>query len=186
MNIESSFAGSIEVPESVLIKREQANKYGRVPGLNDSELLGPAELERLYYQQEWGPVLALPRPQNSTVWHAADGDGVDFGAFGTVDFSRTIPEFDKLRYKADKIREQVKERLIMVGIVSERLSGKAKYLVMKYLYKGIIGLEHIVNPDMLALAKLCLRVQRMQAEIEQLERIREARRLRRAEQLFGG
>jgi hypothetical protein len=64
-----------------------------------------------------------------------------------VDFERTRPEFDKARYKADKLREKLKDVLIMLGIVKERLPGKAKDLVLKYLRTGIIGLEHITNED---------------------------------------
>ena len=47
----------VEVAESPLLRREHSNPYGSVPGLDDEELLGPAELERLYRRQELGPIL---------------------------------------------------------------------------------------------------------------------------------
>ena len=109
---------------------------------------------------------------------------VDWGAFGSVDFDRYRGGFDKVRYKADKLRDQLKDLIIMVSIVKERLPEKARYLVIKYLRMGIIGLEHIINADMLALARLCLRVERLRSEIKQLERASAARRQRQMIRLF--
>ena len=56
----------VEVPESVLLRRELVNKYGSVPGLDDSELADPDELERQVFVQEFGPLLALPVPVSYT------------------------------------------------------------------------------------------------------------------------
>ena len=50
----------VEVPESVLLRRDRGHRYGSVPGLDDSELADPDELERQVFVQEFGPVLALP------------------------------------------------------------------------------------------------------------------------------
>ena len=50
----------IEVPESVLLRPDRGNRYGSVPGLDDSELADPDELERQVVRGEFGPVLALP------------------------------------------------------------------------------------------------------------------------------
>ena len=52
----------IVVPESVLVKVERADKYGRVPGLEDEELADPDELERQAFRRDWAPILALPKP----------------------------------------------------------------------------------------------------------------------------
>jgi hypothetical protein len=188
MDSESRFEISqgVEVPESVLLKREQVNKYGSVSGLDDSELADPDELERQIFMQEFGPVLALPVVAKSEIRPEMDESGnIEWGAFGTVDFNRYCGGYDKVRYKADKLREQKKDLLIMVGIVKERLLGKAKYMVIKYLKMGIIGLEHIVNADMLALARLYLRIERLRGEIKQLERASEVRRKRQMIRLFG-
>jgi len=43
-----------------LLRRCKGNRYGSVPGLDDSELADPDELERQVLMQEFGPVLALP------------------------------------------------------------------------------------------------------------------------------
>jgi len=177
----------IVVPESVLLRRHQGNKYGSVPGLDDSELADPDELERQVLMQEFGPVLALPvKAPKSGIRPEVDENGnLDWGAFGTIDFDRYSGGFDKARYKADKLKEQLKDLLIMFGIVSERIKVEAKRLVLKYLRMNIIGLEHIVNYDMLALARLYLRALRLQKQIGDLRQTSERRRQRRAAALWG-
>jgi hypothetical protein len=176
-----------DAPDSALLSVRRDNRYGSVPGLDDAELADPLELEREIMLEEWGPVLALP-VKGGRNWIGpvvGESGGVDWGAFGTVDFERYSGGFDKARYKADKLREQLKDLLIMVSVVAERLPGKAKYMVLKYLKMGVIGLEHISNADMLALARLYLRVERLRDEITLLERASEAREMRRVERLFG-
>jgi hypothetical protein len=176
----------IEVPESALLRRERGNRYGSVRGLDESELADPAELERQVWQQEFGPLLALPvRASGSGIRPEIDENGhVDWGAFGSVDFDRYAGGFDKARYKADKLREQRKDVLILLGIVNDRIRTVAKYKVLKYLRMGIIELEHIVNPDMAALARLYLRAQRLRQEIYRLREASERRQQRVAEALW--
>ena len=136
-------------------------------GLPDEELADPDELERQVVQEEWGPVLMLPEKRRrwSIQPNIDESGGVDWGAFGTVDFERGRPAFDKVRYKMDWLREKLEDVLIMLGIVKERLPGKAKYLVLKYLRMGIIELEHVVNDDMLALVRLYKRAEQLRQEI---------------------
>jgi hypothetical protein len=177
----------IVVPESALLRREQGSKYGSVPGLDDSELADPDELERQILRQEFAPILALPvKASKGGIRPEIDENGnLDWGAFGTVDFDRYSGGFDKARYKADKITEQRKDLLIRFSIVSDRIKGEAKHLVLKYLQMGIIGLEHIVNDDMRALARLYLRARRLEQEIAELRQASERRRQRRAAALWG-
>ena len=177
----------VEVPESALLRRDRGNRYGSVPGLDDSELADPDELERQVLRQEFGPVLALPvQARTSGVRPEIDEAGhIDWGAFGTVDFDRYAGGLDKGRYKADRIREQLKDVLILFSIVNERIAAKAKYLVLKYLRMGIIESRHIVNEDMAALARLYLRVRRMRQEIAELWEAGERGRRHRAEALWG-
>ncbi len=178
--------GDVVVAESALLRRERKNRYGSVPGLDDSELADPNELERQVLRQEFGPVLALPVAKSkSCIRPNIDQDGsVDWGAFGTVDFDRYSGGFDKVRYKADKVREQLKDLLILLGIVNERIKTRAKYLVLKYLRMGIIELGHIVDNDMRALARLYLRARRMRKEIAELREASERRRQRKATVLW--
>jgi len=162
----------IVVPASVLLRREQGNRYGSVPGLADEELADPDELERQVFVEEWAPILALPKPRRKCDIRPAIGeDGrLDWGAFATVDFERSYGSFDKARYKAERLREERRDKLIMLSIVEERLPGKAASLVVKYLRMGIITMEDIVNEDMLALAKLWRQVWAKQAEIARLHK----------------
>lgn len=174
-----------DVPVSPLLHQEHRNKYGSVPGLEDEELAAPEELERQVFQDEFGPVLALPlRGNRNPIQPVIDENGgVDWGAFGTVDFDRGMQEFDKARYKADKLREEHEHVMILCGVVTERLP-KTKYKVLKYLRKGIIELEHIVSEDMLAFARLYLRASRLQKEIRELEEASWTKRRKEMAALF--
>lgn len=87
------------VPESALLKVERPDRYGSVPGLDDSELAEPDELEKQVFMEQWSPILALPvKGRVNSIQPVIDeSDGIDWGAFGTVDFDRYRPEFDKAR-----------------------------------------------------------------------------------------
>jgi len=130
--------------------------------------------------------LALPIAKSrSCIRPNIEQDGsVDWGAFGTVDFDRYSGSFDKVRYKAEKVREQLKDLKILFSIVNERIKTRAKYLVLKYLRMGIIELEHIANNDMRALGRLYLRAKRMRKEIAELWEASERRRQRKATALW--
>jgi len=179
MTNETSFIvyEGVVVPESVLLRREKASRYGSVLGLDDEELADPDELERQVLREEWGAVLALPSKARSDGIRPAvdESGGVDWGAFASADFERLRPEFDKARYKAEKIRERRRDVLITLAIVKERLPGMAKHKVLEYLDRGIISAEHIVNEDMRAIAGLYLNAKRMEKEMRDL---REASRQR--------
>ena len=175
-----TFQGVI-VPAPVLLKLENKKTSGTVPDLDDEELADPDELEQQVLKEEYGPILLLPiKAKRSWLQPAVDENGgLDYGAFGTVDFLRTVPEFNASRYKEDKLKEKLSDVLILFSIVSERIKGKAKYLVLKYLRMGIIDLEHIVDDDMLALGRLYLRVRRMQKEMAELRETSRHKRERR-------
>ena len=175
-----------DVPVTSLLSVKRRNLYGSVPGLDDAELADPDELEREVLLEELGPLLALPlKGRGSWIKPVIDEySGVDWGAFGTVDFERYFGGFDKLQYKVDKLRERLKDLTIRMSIVKERLPGKAKYMVLKYLKMGIIKLEHIGSFDMLCLARLYLRARKLRDEIWRLEQIREVRRQRKMERFL--
>ncbi|MFC1805871.1 hypothetical protein ACFL09_02700 [Planctomycetota bacterium] len=159
------------VAAPVLVRRERGSKYGLVDGLDEEELADPDELARQVVRQEFEAILMVPRARRrSDISPAIDeAGGVDWGAFGTVDFERYSGGFDKARYKADKLRERLKDKLIMLAIVKERLPGKAKYLVLRHLRMGIIELEDITSEDMLAAAKLYLEARKLQRELHEAE-----------------
>ena len=134
------------------------------------------------FQQEFGPVLALPVKANiSFIRPEIDENGhIDWGAFGTIDFDRYSGGFNKILYKADKINEQFKDLKIMLGIISDRIKTKAKYMVLKYYERGIIELNHIVNTDMQALARKYIQAKKLLQEIKHLRQASGRYRLRKA------
>ena len=173
MDSESRFEinQGVEVPESVLLKRERSNRYGSIEDLPDEELADPDELERQYYKQEFAPVLALPqKARKGWIRPSIDEDGrVDWGAFATVDFDRYRPQFDRARYKADRLREEVANQRIVMEMISARIKTPAKYAIIKYVKMGILDLGDIVDFDMYCLTERYLRTMALLREIAELE-----------------
>ena len=175
----------VEVPESPLLKIERKSKYGSVPGLDDEELADPDELERQVLWEQWGPILLLPAPKNETrLRPELDEDGYMIGAFASADFDRMKPVSDKARYKADKLREQLKDVLLMFNLVKDRIPGRAKYTILKYLRTGRIELEQIRDVEMWHLGRLYLRARKLQKEMVRLQEYSQRRRQRQAEAFF--
>lgn len=177
---------SIVVPESVVLNRGW-NKYGSVPGLDDEELAAPWELERNIMLEEWGPVLALPgRSKENSIQPVIDEDGgVDWGAFGTVDFDRRKPKFDNEQYRADRLREERKGVLIALSVVAYRVPGQAKWSVLNLVHNGVIGLDDIRDEGVREMVRLYLRAERLRKEAAELEEKRQERKRRAAERMFG-
>ena len=111
------------VPVSPLLAEERVNRYGSVAGLDDEELATPEELEKQAMREQWGAILALPvRRRGKWVQPNIGENGqVDFGAFATVDFERTVPEFDKAWYKADKLQEELRDVIIMIQMPRRKI-----------------------------------------------------------------
>jgi hypothetical protein len=176
----------IVVPESALLRIERSGGCGTVDGLEEDELADPEELERQVFLQEFGPVLALPRDRRTGWLPVVDSaDGMDWGAFGSIDFQRIRPPFDKARYKAEKLRqEDLKHAVIMLSIVKEHVPGRAKYLVLKYLRMGWIDLEDIADENMRTVAKWFLRVRDLRKQIEDLEARSRRKQLRCEAEVF--
>ncbi len=177
--------GGFEVPESPLLKVERKDKYGSVPGLDDEELASPAELERQILWEQWGPILLLPSPKNETrLRPELDEDGYLVGAFASADFDRIKPAFDKARYKADKLREQLKDVIIMFEMIRQRLPRKPVAIILKNLRLGRIELEDILDLNMWFLARYYLRARKLQKEMVRLQEYSQRRRQRQAEAFF--
>ena len=171
----------VEVAAPVLLKREKTNRYGSVPGLSDEELMNPDELERQVYREELGPVMMLPQPKCRNFNPGWDWSvDVDFDAFASADFDRTQPEFDKYRYKSGKLREQLKDSVIMMRIVWERIPGKAKYTVLKLVKMGKIDIGQIRDFDLYIVAEMYLRARWLRQQVDELQ---EKSQAKKAEQL---
>ena len=166
------------VPAPAALQRRR-NGYGSVPDLPDEELADPAELERQVFLAEWGPILALPVRGAPTIRPDIDEDGgVEWGAFGTVDFERISPKFDKVRYKVEKLREELRDALIMTSIIRRRMPGPEKSRTLNLVRMGHLAPADIVDEDMRGLARFYLRACRILKEIARLEDLRRRRRER--------
>ena len=176
----------IVVPESPLLKRERSNRYGSVPGLDDEELIEPAEVERVFLREAFAPILALPvKTKKGGINPNIDDDGtVDWGAFGTVDFDKYV-EFDKLRYKADKLGEELQNEIFMMEMISGHIKGKEKYAIIERVYKGTLDLGEIADLETYCLAQRYLRAKRLQREIGELEEKSRKRREEKARKILG-
>ena len=146
---------------------EQENPYGSVPGLDDSELADPDELERRIERDEFAAILSLSDRHDQTrlsswQWGARDTDS---GAFGTVDFERQCPPKGRHGAQAFAIRMRLKDIGIKMSIIRERLPQRAARLILGYLRQGVIHLDHIVDADMLALARYTLEAQRLRRQL---------------------
>ena len=176
----------VEVPVSPLLKRERSNRYGSIPDLDDEELIEPAEIDRVFLREVFGPLLALPvKGKKGGIKPNIDEDGtVEWGAFGTVDFDKYV-EFDKLRYKADKLREELFNERIMMEILSERIKDKNKYAIIERVCQGTLDLGEIADFDLYFLAQRYLWAKRKQREIIELEEKSRERRQEKARKFLG-
>jgi len=164
-----TYQGTV-VPEPVLLRVEKKDKWGHVPGLDDEELASPEELERAVLRAMWGPVLALPvQGKGSGFRPDVDEDGFVFGAFASVDFERIKSGFSRVQYKAQKLREQLKNTIIMFQMIRERLPKKSVALILKYLRMGTIDLESIIDFDTWQLGTFYLRIRSLREQISELE-----------------
>ena len=176
----------ITVPVSPLLKRERSSRYGSIPDLDDEELIEPAEIDRVFLLEAFAPILALPvKGKKGGIKPNIDEDGsVDWGAFGTVDFDKYV-EFDKLRYKADKLREELLQERFMMEIISERIKDKNKYAIIERVYNGTLDLGEIADFDMYFLAQRYVCAKRKQREILELEEKSRKRQEEKARKIFG-
>ncbi len=157
--------------EFKLVQVERPDRYGTVEGLDNEELANPEELERQVYRQELGPIMALPVKNK---WHGPrpeiDENGqVEWGAFGTIDFQRLVPNFDRVQYKIDRLKDELADVVLMIDIIKQRIPGKGKFLVLKYLKMGIIDLDHIEDFQTWRLATWYLKAWRLKSEIKELQ-----------------
>ena len=176
----------VEVPQSPLLKRKRSKRYGSVPDLDNSDLIEPSEIERIYLKEAFAPILALPvKTRKGWLRPNVDEDGIiELGAFATVDFDRYV-DFDKARYKAEKLQEELADERLMMEIITGRIKTLAKYKVIKLVLAGVLDIDDISDGDMYCLAKRCLRAARMQREIDQLKEQSKKRRQTMAEKFWG-
>ena len=79
--------------------------------------------------------------------------------------------FDKFRYKADKLHEELKSQILYLDMLMERVPGRSKYIVLRYLNMGVIDLDDVTNPDMHAIARRHLRCRKLRRQIYRLRQL---------------
>jgi hypothetical protein len=105
-----------------------------------------------------------------------DEDGrVDWGAFGTVDFDSYRPQFDKLRYKIEKLKEELNDLVLTLKMISARIPGRARMKILKLVRTGVLDIAHITDNQMYFLAEKYLQALRMREEIQRLQEKRKHR-----------
>ncbi|MCO6438589.1 MAG: hypothetical protein J5J06_15970 [Phycisphaerae bacterium] len=176
---EGWIEGGVVVAESALLKVERGTGYGSVPGLEDEELADPDELERQVMIAEWGPILAIPitwkrpliRPQ-------LDGNNkLDWGAFGTVDFDRLRPTFNPGLRLAQELEEDLRNAVIMLGVVSQRLANEARGEALRMIHMFNVEADYFDDWSQWAFARWYLRARTLRRRIRGLRRAAwEARR----------
>jgi hypothetical protein len=167
----------IVVPASALRQERNREKYGTIPDLPDDELVDPDELERVVYKEMWWPILSLPQQRwECPIRPNMDEDGrVDWGAFGSVDFESYRPQVDKLRYKVVKMREKLKDLVVMLKIISARIPGRAKMKILRLVGSGVLDIGEIADNQMYFLAEMYLRASWMREQIKWLQEKRKQR-----------
>lgn len=165
-----------DFPASAVLKVERPQGYGAVPDLEQEELADPRELERQAFVEEWGPLLALPwEIPKCAIRPVLDEFGQwDWGAFGTVDFQRTRPPFSKTRYKLEKLQEELRNAMIALSVVQERLSMSARLEVVEAIRCGVDDPDHF-DGDRWFYANRYLHARRLRREINAI-RTRSERR----------
>jgi len=122
------------------------------------------------HKEMWWPILRLPQQRwECPIRPNMDEDGrVDWGAFGTVDFESYRPPFSKLRYKAQQLKERLKDMVMTCEMISDRIPGRAKYKVLKLVRTGVVDTDDIAHEDMRRLAVNYLQASRLREEIQRL------------------
>ncbi len=178
--------GGIVTPAAALREEQRRTQYGTLADLPDEELADPEELERVVYKEIWWPILRLPQQRwECPIRPNMDEDGrVDWGAFGTVDFDSYRPPFSKLRYKAQQLKERLKDMVITCEMIGDRIPGRAKYQVLKLVRTGVLDTDDIAHEDMRRLALKYLEVLRLRQEIQELQERSRAKEEEKAAKLW--
>lgn len=162
--------GGIEVPPPAIVKRERPDRYGSVPGLDDSELANPHKLLQKVYYEMWKPILDLPKAVNDgRPRPTMDEQGnLDWGAFGTHDFEQLYENFDWRRSRREELQGELQHTQLMRELVMERVNPSLAWRIIRLVRQGVLDLDHITDENMRAVAKWDLRVQRARGELQSL------------------
>jgi len=163
----------VVVPASALRQEQRRTRYGTLADLPDDEMADPDELERVVYKQMWWPILRLPQQRwECPIRPNMDEDGkVNWGAFGTADFESYRPQFSKLRYKIEKLKERLKDMVMTCEMIRDRIQGLPVRKILRRVREGTLEPDDIKHWDMWQLALNYLRAYQLRQEIERLQRV---------------
>lgn len=108
---------------------------------DEDDVIGWSEVQRLMYEQMWGPILDLPVAKDDSFLQRQWEDGVDASAFNTHDFRRIHPEFGRKVYAVRQAEREHQHAVMMFEMVFDRVKQPGKYVVMRYLKRGVIQPE---------------------------------------------
>ncbi len=152
---------------------------------DDEEAIEWSEIQRLIFQQMWGPILDLPVREEGFFAHREFEDGVDVSAFNTHDFRRLHPRHSsKYSYALGQAKREYREAICALEVIMGRIQHPSKYLVLFLVKRGVLEPEMCVG-DMQR-AAMCQR--RLRTIGKKIEEIEDARYRAREEQakLNGG
>ena len=95
--------------------------------------------------------------------------------YATVDFERISPSVDRARYKAERLREELRDQIIAIQIQSEKVPGRVKYGVLKRVRLGVLDPDDISAGEFWLLARMWVTAVRLRREIGEVDAAREVR-----------
>jgi len=137
---------------------------------DEEEAITWSEVQRLVFEQMWGPILRLRPTQDDFFLHGNSEEGVDISAFNTQDFARKSGQSRRYGPAVSMAKQEHREAVWMFEMTLGSIKGEAKYRVLKYLKDGVIGVEHCVGP----MRRLAIRFSRMQEAEAKIYRIMDA------------
>jgi hypothetical protein len=160
MEIEES-----ELPVSGVVRVQRPSGYGVVADLDEEAPADIGELQRIIAYQMYGPVIDLPGRGGRLGHVVLDADGeVDWDAIGPAGGRRRRAR-PAPSGRADQLRAELGRVLGTIGLLTERVPGTAKYLVLKYVRMGILDAEHVTNHDLRQLVKLEAKARQLREQL---------------------
>ena len=135
---------------------------------NERDAIEWAEIQRLLFEQDWGPILALPPTNNDFFMKGQWEDGVDVSAFNTHDYQRTHRKFDGTRYAIQETIQKHRQATWMLEMIMDRIKSPAKYTALRYVEKGVIEPE-MCEGEMWRAAVWHRRCLKLEGEVQRLK-----------------
>lgn len=136
--------------------------YGTVPDLDDEEPADIAELQRMTAWTMYGPLFELAGRRGRLAYPVLDENGeVDWDRVGAAGVHRRRRS-SQPQGRAAQLRTELARVVGLIGILTERVPGTAKYLVLKYARMGILQPDHVTQPDLRAIIQLEAQTRRLQ------------------------